>query len=143
MLAVGIGVALGVGVALGSGVWLAVGVGLGINVCVGVGVALGVNVWVGVGVALGVLLGVGVRLGVTVGEGVAVPGTTGQISNWLIHSVRSRLLSWSSPITISQCSPGWNRSPPVHWFLLPQVWHGSLTFLPDNGLAQLLPPKPQ
>ena len=63
-------VLVGVAVAVGVGVWVAVGVA--VAVLVGVGVAVAVSVGVGVGVAVAVSVGVGVAVAVSVGVGVAV-----------------------------------------------------------------------
>jgi hypothetical protein len=71
---VNVAVAVGVGVAVRVGLGVAVAVGVGVGVWVGLGVAVavgvGVDVWVGLGVAVAV--GVGVRVGVRVTTGVNV-----------------------------------------------------------------------
>ena len=71
-VAVGMGVGWGNGVAVGTGVVVGMGVGWGIGVAVGTGAAVGVGWGNGVAVGTGAAVGVGWGIGVAVGTGAAV-----------------------------------------------------------------------
>jgi hypothetical protein len=74
-VAVGVGVGVNVAVAVGVGVNVAVAVAVGVNVAVAVAVAVGVKVAVAVGVKVAVAVAVGVKVAVGVGVGVGEAST--------------------------------------------------------------------
>lgn len=119
-MAVGAGVAVGVGVAVGAGVGVIVGVGVGVEVGalvgVGVGVAVGAGVGVGVAVAAGVGVGVGVDVGIGTGVGVGAeflekfhpvlplpdPFCLTQVSDWYLNAISFSLYEFAfEPIAIN------------------------------------------
>lgn len=143
MVAVGVGVCVGVEVAVGVGVFVGVLVGVGVSVGVFVGVGLGVSVGVFVGVSVGVVVGVcvgvsvGDSLGVMAGVSDGVGAGGGSIDERLFcgsASVRNTksfvLLSVSSPL------PSNSSAPPTPSVVLVEVGEAFRSMLPlDEGVA--------